>query len=159
MADLSPNGSTGTFEPACWMNPEDVFNHTDLNTLAENTSFFVQEYYEVMSAYHKVDIRAGAPNRPNYLDGDTVSSYTFLAGGTHQFLVYTNQGHYSGGSYVGSVTIDGTLACTFGTAGTSSFFTFVNTGPRWVQATAQIISFDITQTIDNYYSISYRRIL
>lgn len=165
MLNLSPNGTAGTFVEACYVNAADKFTYQEMNTLAENTAFLCQQYSPVLACWHPVRCVSDGMQRPYTTDSEIVSSYTYMAAGTYQLIAYTARSIGAGSAYSGSVYtrmgVEGqeAILCGFGTAGTTAYGSLILDGPGWVRIGVQIYPANVTQFIDNYYWIGYRRVV
>lgn len=159
MADLTPNGSTGTFVLACWQNPQDLFNYEEMNVLAENTSFLCQEYSTLLSGYYNQVCVSGAPGRPTCNFSSSITNYSWMLAGTYKISCTSYPSIGTGTAYTGTISIDGTTQVNFIYAGTTSESMFVNTSDRWIKILAKINPSDVTQTIGRIYWVGARRLV
>lgn len=158
--DLTPNGTTGTLVEQCFMDPMENCSLADLNVLAHNSARLCQRYTTMMTAYHYVHTSAASPP---YHHSPYVTSYVFMAAGSYNIAVSTNKnttGLVSGSMYVGTMSIDGTVLCTFGTSGTTAIVPWTLTGgARWILVQAQVVSQKVDQTLANDYWVGYRKVV
>lgn len=161
--DITPNGTTGTLVEQCFMDPMVNCSLADLNVLAHNSARLCQRYTTMMTAYHYVRTNAAGLPAPTYYHSPYVTSYVFMAAGSYNIAVSTNKnttGLVSGSMYVGTMSIDGTVLCTFGISGTTAIVPWKLTGnARWILLRAQVVSQKVDQFIANDYWVGYRKVV
>jgi len=161
VADINPNGSTGTFNPACWIEPHDKFTISDMNVLAENTAYLCYAYTPMVVGVHHIKTAAGAPSRPVYYHSEHMASYTWMDAGDYTITI--NAGSLTNGAgngtlFTGSVYIDGTTLATFTKELLGTEVPFTNASQRWIYTDVFLNSDDTSQEVDRYYWIGYRKV-
>jgi len=161
--DLTPNGTTGTLVEQCFVDPTQLFTYADMNVLAHNSAYLCQRYETMLSAYHYLRTSNDGATPPRYHHSNYIQSYVMMSAGSYNIAVSTqrnNTGRVSGSSYTGTMLIDGTVLCTFGTAGTTAIVPWTASGgPRWILVEARIISGKVDQFLANDYWVGYRKVV
>jgi hypothetical protein len=161
MADLNPNGSTGTFNLACWIEPQDKFNIEDMNVLAENTAYLCYAYTPMLVGVHHIKTAGGVMGRPLYYFSEYMASYTWMDAGDYTVTINAGTLLYGAGNgtaFTGSVYIDGTRLATFTKELLGTEVPFTNASQRWVYTSVFLKSNDTSQEVDRYYWIGYRKV-
>lgn len=160
---ITPNGTTGTLTEACFVEPQRPFQYENMNVLANNSACLCQRYTTMLSAYHYIRGVNEGTAPPRYAQSPFITTYVFMSAGSYNIAVSTTKnttGHVVGSAYVGTMSIDGTVLCTFGTNGTSAIVPWTLTGDaRWILVQAQVVAERVNQYIANDYWIGYRKVV
>lgn len=158
MQNLTPNGSTGTFNYMPYVDPVEMFDYTDMNALAENTSFLMQTFEPMLTTHYEAKVASG----PKYLiyTSDIIKTFIPMNLGTYQIQCSLYKGIFTGAGYSGTLYIDGTTLKTFTGINLATpvygSMTFVNTSSRWVEAKMYTVPNNTSQFFDFDVWIGYR---
>lgn len=160
-SDITPNGTTGTLTERCYVDPSADFSYADMNVLANNSAYLCQRHETMLTAYHYMRV-ARSPSAI-YYQSSFVQSYTRMAAGSFVIgfgIQYNAYGSYSGNDFTGTLTVDGTVLCTFGSGGTTGLVAWSFTGAtRWILTQVRIVPGNTDQFFANDYWVGYRRVV